>query len=228
MKNLHLLFGCVLFLPTFSLQLMVFHWCLSDRKSSQVSRTLINILVDRDSSFVLQLFQSLFQSSGDRSKYTNYNWHHRHPRVPQYFFVHWESPRIYLLIVFYFHTVIHWNGKIQQYLFFFLFFFLIINRSGLLAGIWGSICITKSMRIFDVSFLRDGFWLVHIPFGCMVEIKSLAQFLVDYHSHPVMPGLYSYSASLTHLLTMELLVLSLSLHGLHLLFWCKLSIFVLT
>ena len=41
--------------------------------------------------------------------------------------------------------------------------------------------------------LQDRFWFVHIPFSSTVKFESLAQFPVDYFSHPVMPNLYSFS-----------------------------------
>ena len=45
-----------------------------------------------------------------------------------------------------------------------LFLLLIIIRSGLLAKIMGSVCMSKSHRSFCVSFSRDRCWIVHIPF----------------------------------------------------------------
>ena len=73
---------------------MVFHWSLSDHKSPQVSRTLLGILADvkkccsfdnLNSSRYFQIFQSLYQSFGDCTKGTNYNWYNRHFHVPLFF-----------------------------------------------------------------------------------------------------------------------------------------------
>ena len=60
-----------------------------------------------------------------------------------------------------------------------------------------------------------------MPFIRMVEFKFLAQFSVDHLAHPLV--LYSFSASLEHLLIMWLIVSSLSPHDLHLLLCCVLS-----
>ena len=37
--------------------------------------------------------------------------------------------------------------------------------------------------------LSDRFWVVHIPFVCMVRLKLLAQFLEDHLAHQVMSSL---------------------------------------
>ena len=45
----------------------------------------------------------------------------------------------------------------------------------------------KITENFMHLILKDRFWFVHIPFGCIISIKSLAQFLVDHLSQPVVP-----------------------------------------
>ena len=72
-------------------RLMVFHWSLSDSKFPQVSRTLLSILTNLNSLDGLhscsyfQFFQFLYQSFGDSTKRTDYNWCHHHFHVPQFF-----------------------------------------------------------------------------------------------------------------------------------------------
>ena len=68
---------------------------------------------------------------------------------------------------------------------------------------------------------------MHIPFVGMVKFKFLAHFPVDYLADPVVSSLYSFCANLLHSLIMWLMVSSLSLHSLHLLFCCVLSILAL-
>ena len=49
-------------------------------------------------------------------------------------------------------------------------FLLTITRSGRLAEISRSVCISKSQRTLCISF-QDGLWVVHIPLVCMVKFK---------------------------------------------------------
>ena len=72
--------------------MMVFHWCLRDRKSSEASRTLLSILGDLKILYFVHRFPSLTVSK-DCSIHTNYNWCHSHSFVPQlFFFVLWHGP----------------------------------------------------------------------------------------------------------------------------------------
>ena len=57
-----------------------------------------------------------------------------------------------------------------------------IKRSG---------CISKSQRTLCISFSQT-FWVVQIPFVCMVKFKLLAQFPVDHLLRPVMLCIYYY------------------------------------
>ena len=49
-------------------------------------------------------------------------------------------------------------------------FFFIIPRSGLLVGIWWSVCISKFKKIYCL-ILKDGFWFVLITFGSIVKFQ---------------------------------------------------------
>ena len=66
-----------------------------------------------------------------------------------------------------------------------LFSFLIITRSGLLAGIR----YLKIPRNFMRLILLNGFWFVQISFSCMIKFQFLAQFPVAHLSHPVVSSL---------------------------------------
>ena len=70
---------------------MVFLWSLSDSKSPQVSRTLLSILADLNNAVVRMVSTRVFiskssspcyQTFGDCTERTNYNWYHRHFYVP--------------------------------------------------------------------------------------------------------------------------------------------------
>ena len=72
---------------------ILFHRSLSDSKSPQISRTLLNILADFDNAVVwrisssyIQALLSLYQSFGDCTKSTYYKWYIRHFHILQFFF----------------------------------------------------------------------------------------------------------------------------------------------
>ena len=72
-------------------KLMVSHWSLSDCKSLQIYKNIFSIqwrcnLDGILSSSNFQVLQSLYQSFGDYTKSTSYNWHHRHFHVPVFSF----------------------------------------------------------------------------------------------------------------------------------------------
>ena len=115
------------------------------------------------------------------------------------------------------------QSKILQILFFFL---LIIMRSGLLAEIRWSICMSKSQRSLCVSFSRtdDGLCIYHLFVWSNLDFLNISQWI----TLPTQSCLVLYScANLLHSLIMWLMVLSLSPHCLHLLFYCDLSILAL-
>ena len=148
---------------------MVFHWSLSNNKSTQVSRTLFSILAVLNNAVVwmvsthppiLQVLQSL-----------------NNPLVT----VPNAPTTIRIIVIFMFHCVFNslarsrylsffwqsfsfilwsaWTAKstILQILFFFLLLLLlllIIIRFGLLAEIRLSVCMSKSHKSLCVSFFR--------------------------------------------------------------------------
>ena len=69
--------------------LMVFHWSLTDRKSSQIFGTLLSISTDLNNAVVWMVSNRPLvskssspctKSFGDDNKCANYNWYHRHFR----------------------------------------------------------------------------------------------------------------------------------------------------
>ena len=75
------------------------------------------------------------------------------------------------------------KSAILQVLFFLL---LIIIRSGLLAEIRWSVCMSKSHRSF---IFLDRCWVVHISFVRMVKFKFLVHLPVDHLAHQVVSSL---------------------------------------
>ena len=118
------------------------------------------------------------------------------------------------------------KSTILQVLFFF-FFLLIIIRSGLLAEIRGSACMSKSNRSLWVLFSGTGAGLCiyHLLVWSNLNFLRISQWITLLTQSCLV--LYSFCANLLHSLIMWFIVSSLSLHSLHLLFCCVLSILAL-
>ena len=117
------------------------------------------------------------------------------------------------------------KSNILQVLFF--FFLLIIIKSGLLAGIRWSVCISKSHRMLCESFSRTGAGLCiyHLLVWSNLNFLRISQWITLPTKSCL--ALYSRCANLLHSLNIWLMVSSLSPHSLHLLFCCVLSILAL-
>ena len=215
---------------------MVFRWSLSDSKSPQVSRTRLRILAFL-SNAVVWIVSTRPRTSKPSRPFDN-------PLV----IVPKTPITIGTIITFMFHSFFNslarsrylsffslsfrfilWSAgtaksTILQILFFFL---LIIIRSGLLAGIRWSVCMLKSHRSLCESFSRTGAVL------CIYHLFVLSNWnflhISQWTTLPTQSRLvlYSFCANLLHLLVTLLIVSSLSLHSLHLLFCCVLSILAL-
>ena len=108
-----------------------------------------------------------------------------------------------------------------------LFFFLLtLTRSGRLAKIRWSICISKSQWILWFSFFRMDSGLCIYYLALWSKFNFLHSFQGITFPTQLCLVLYSFCTSLLHSLTW-LTILSLSPHKLHLLFCCILSIFTL-
>ena len=176
---------------------MVFHWCLRDSMSHQVSRTLLSILAVLSNAVIwrvlpvrqlpsppglLIILLLLCQS-------TNHNCYNRHFHVPQLFQFSSKVEVLILLFTFFqFYSVVSRNSKVDNFANS-LFLLLIIIRSGLLAEFRWSMSMSKSHRSLCVSFFQDRCWVVHIPFVGMFKFKFLAHFPVDHLADPVVSSL---------------------------------------
>ena len=108
-----------------------------------------------------------------------------------------------------------------------IFFLLIIIRSGLMTGIRWSVCMLKSYRSLYVSFSGKGAGLCiyHLLVWSNLNFLHIFQWITLPTQSCL--ALYSFCANLLHSFIMWLIVSSLSLHILHLLFCCVLSILAL-
>ena len=153
-------------------------------------------------------------------------WHNRHFHVPQLF--QFSSKVEELILRFTFLQIYLWSaGTAKSTILKILFFLLIIIRSGLLAGIWWSVCMLKSNRSLCVSFFRmgAGLCIYHLLVWSNINFLHISQWITLPNQSCL--ALYSFCANLLHSLIMWLIVSSLSLHSLHLLFCCVLSILAL-
>ena len=148
---------------------MVFHWSLSDSKSPQVSRTLLNIPSVLNN-VVVWMVSTRLPTSKSSSPFNN-------PSVTMP-----KAPiTIGIIFTFMFHSFFNSLAR-SRYLSFFLFcgqpgqesrqfykfslffFLLIIIRSGLLPEIRWSVSMSKSHRSLCVSFSRTdaGLYMYHL------------------------------------------------------------------
>ena len=168
-------------------KLMVFHWSLNDSKSPPVSRTFLSILAILNN-VAVWMVSTCSLTSNSSSPFNN-------PLVT----VSNAPITIGIIVTFMFHSF--FNSLVRlRYLSFFslsfsfilwstgrakstilqvLFILLIIIRSGLLAEIRWSVCMSKSLR----------FWIVQITFVRMVKFKFLAHLPGDHLAHPVVSHL---------------------------------------
>ena len=94
---------------------------------------------------------------------------------------------ISLVTFFQFYSVVSRDSKVDNFADF--IFLLIIIRSGLLAEIRWSVCISKSHRSLCVCHFLGHVGVVHIPFLSMVKFKCLSHLPVDHLDHPVVSSL---------------------------------------
>ena len=154
---------------------MVFHWRLSDSKSPQVSRTLLSILAVFNNAVVWIVSTRPPTSKSSR------------PFNNPFGTVLKALITIGIIVIFIFHSFFQFSCKVDVLISLFTFFrfysmvsrdskvdnfadfvflllLLIIIRSGLLAEIWWSVCMSKSHRSLCVSFSRTdaGLCIYHL------------------------------------------------------------------
>ena len=152
---------------------MVFHWSLSDSKSSPFSRTLLNILADLSNAAVWMVSTRLLISKS-YSPFINPSV--SVPRAPitigitvTFMFLSYPS--------FCFPFYSGWSaGTSKSTIRQVLFFLFIITRSGRLTEIRGSVFISKSMRSLCVSLSRTDSEFRNYYFFRMVKSKLLEQY----------------------------------------------------
>ena len=214
---------------------MVFHWSLSDSKSPQVSRTLLRILAILNNVvlWIVSTHPPTSKSSSPFSKPLV-----TVPNVPitigiivtSMFHSFFQFPSkvkvlILLFIFFQFYSVVSWDSNVDNFAS--SLFLLIIIRSGLLAEIRWSACMSKSHRSLCELFSRAGAGLCtyHLFVWSNLNFLHISQWITL--PTQLCLVLYSFCANLLHSLIMRLIVSSLSLHSLHLLFCRILSILAL-
>ena len=127
-------------------------------------------------SHYFQVLQSLYQSFGDCTKNTNYNWYNSHFHVPQFFqFPIKVEVLIPLFTFFQFYSVVCWDAKVHNSANF--LFLLIIIRSGCLTEIRWFVCISKSQRSLCVSFSRTDSGLCEYHLFILLNFNFLHNFL---------------------------------------------------
>ena len=203
---------------------MVSHWSLSDNKSPQVPKTHLIILADHINGVIWMVFTRplIFKSS---TPYTNPLV--TVPRSPiginvsfmfHGFFNDLVRPRYLSFFSFSFNFTLRSIDPVKSTYWHVLFFLLMITRSGRLAEIRWSVCISKSQRSSCVSFSRtdSGLCIYHLyvwsNFNFLHNSQWITMFIQLYLA------LYSFCANLLHSFIMWLGVSSLPPHNLHLLF----------
>ena len=214
---------------------MVFHWSLSESKSPQVSRILLSILAVFKNAVIWMVSNHLPTSKSSRP-FNNPSV--TVPKAPitigtiDTFMFHSSFNSLARLryLSFFSHSLsfIRWSAwTAKSTILQILFFLLIIIRSGLLAEIRWSVCMSKSHRSLCVSFSRTGarLCIYHLLVWSNLNFLHISQ-LITLPTQLCLV-LYSFCANLLHLLIMWLMVSSLSLHSLHLLFCWVISILTL-
>ena len=146
--------------------------------------------------------------------------------MPYFFLFPCKVEVLILLFTFFqFYSVVSRGQQNQQFCKFSFLLLLIIIRSGLIAKIRWSVCMSKSHRSLWASFSRtdDGLCIYHLFVWSNFNFLHISQWI----SLPTQSCLvvYSYYTNVLYSLIMWMMVSSLSLHNLHLLFYCVLSIF---
>ena len=215
---------------------MVFHWSISDSKSPQVPGTFLSILADLNN-VVVWIVSTHSPTSKSSSLF--YNPLMTIAKAPimisiivtfmfHSFFQYSSKVEVLILLFtfFQFYSVVSWDSKVHNFANS-LFFWLITIRSGLLAEIMWSVCMSKSYWSLCVSFCRTvaGLCIYHLFVWSNLNFLHISQWITLPTQSCLV--LYYFCANLLHSLIVWLIVSSLSPHNLHLLFCCVVSILTL-
>ena len=201
-------------------KLMVFYRRLSDSKSPQVFRTILSILAIFNNAVVWMV--STWPPTSKSSRPFN-NPLVTVPKapitigtiVPQFLqFSCKVEVLISLFTFFQFYSAVRRDSKVDNFADF--LFLLIIIRSGLLAEVRWSVCISKSHRSLCVSFSRTDAWLCiyHLLVWSNLNFLHTSQWITLPTQSCL--ALLSFCVNLLHSFIMWLMVSSLSPHSLHL------------
>ena len=182
---------------------MVVHWCPSDSKSSLRYRTLLTILADlnNDAVWMVSICPAISNSSNLLSKPL---W--TVPSAPITIGItvtHMFQVLISLFTFFQFYSVVSLDSKVDNFAHF--LFLMIIIRSGLLAEIRWSVCISKSHRSLCVSFSKTaaGLCIYHLLAWSNLNFLHISQW-INWPTQSCL-ALYSFFANLLHSLVMWLM-----------------------
>ena len=171
---------------------MVFHWRLSDSKSPQVSRTLLGILAVLNN-VVVSMVSILPPTSKFLSPFSNPLFSVSKAPITigiiftfmSHSFFNSRARSKYLSFFSHSFSFILWSAEtaMSKILHIFFSFLLIIIRSGVLAEIRLSVCMSKSHRSLYVSFSRigAGLYIYHL----LVWSNLSFHIPVDHLAHPV-------------------------------------------
>ena len=147
--------SCVFFLPALAVGLslgskgqQVFSGVQVSSQHSNRSKQCCSLGCLHSSSH-FQVILPFYQSFGNCTKCTDYNWYNRHFHVPQFFSIPKQGLGNYPS--FHFLSILLWSARQQNPQFCKFNFLLIIIRSGRLAMNQWFICISKSCRSLCVS-----------------------------------------------------------------------------
>ena len=193
---------------------MVFHWSLSDSKSLQVSRTrLRNLAVLSNAVIWIVSTRPTSKSSRPFNNPLVIV-----PNAPitigtivtfmfRSFFLFSSKVEVPILVFtfFQFYSVVSRDSKVNNFANS-LFFFFVIIRSGLLAEIRWSVCMSKSHRSLCVSFSRAGagLYIYHLLLWSNLNFLHISQWITL--PTQLCLVLHSFWANVLHSLIMWLMV----------------------
>ena len=164
---------------------MVSHWSLSESKSPRVSRALLSILTVLNNAVISMVSTRLLTSKSFRpfnglsycAKSTNHNWYNCHLHVSHFFQFSSKVELFILLFTFFqFYSVVSWESKVDNFANY-LFFLLIIIRSGLLAEIRWSVCMSHRSSCVSFSWTDDGLCIYHLLVWSNFNFLHISQWI---------------------------------------------------
>ena len=203
---------------------MVLHYSLGDSKSPQVFRTLLSILTVFNNAVVWMVSTRPPISKSSRPFNNPSVTVQKSPltigAIDTFMFHSFfnslaRSVYLFFLFTFFqFYSVVNRDSEVDNFTNSF-FFLLIIIRSGLLAEIRWSVCMSKSHRSLCVSFSRTSarLWIYHLLVWSNLNFLHISQWITLPTQSCLV--LYSFCANLLHSLIMGLLLLLFTQSFLH-------------